>query len=331
MSESDIGKGERWSAKVGRELESHRVGVICVTPENMASQWLLFEAGALSRMLDEAKVCPLLLGIRADEVTGPLVQFQATVFEREEMLALARSLNEQLGNDAADESVLVDAFDKFWPELENRMEKVASIKVEANSVPLVIQTFAKYGLPEPSIGSIAHFDEGFESHSLYGTACSVATQRLYVYGRKNRKLFDKEHSDFFRNLKSRVDAGFDFRCLFLDPDAPEHVIRAAHQDSDFAKQLSQGIRRAVDMLKAHSLDPKNHFRAYSLQRTSAAMIVDDAVLYTPVHMTSTGSAAPLTKGGFSVVNSRAALGKEIKEEFKATWEAGRVLTEETAI
>ena len=113
MSESDIGKGERWSAKVGRELESHRVGVICVTPENMASQWLLFEAGALSRMLDEAKVCPLLLGIRADEVTGPLVQFQATVFEREEMLALARSLNEQLGNDAADESVLVDAFDKF--------------------------------------------------------------------------------------------------------------------------------------------------------------------------------------------------------------------------
>ena len=57
-------KGDRWSEVIGRKLSDHHVGMICVTPENVHASWLMFEAGALSKALDSAKVCPVLLGMR---------------------------------------------------------------------------------------------------------------------------------------------------------------------------------------------------------------------------------------------------------------------------
>ena len=72
MSDSDIQKGDRWSEQIGHQLRDHRVGIICVTPENTSSEWLLFEAGALSKTFGEGRVCPVLLGIRPTELEGPL-------------------------------------------------------------------------------------------------------------------------------------------------------------------------------------------------------------------------------------------------------------------
>ena len=86
---------------IGTQLENHRIGIFCVTPENMLSPWLLFEAGALSKVHD-ARVCPLLIGVPGEEIESPLSQFQATVFNREEMFALATSLN-QLANDQVED------------------------------------------------------------------------------------------------------------------------------------------------------------------------------------------------------------------------------------
>ena len=52
------------------------------------------------------------------DLNGPLAQFQATVFEKEDMLALAKSLA-QLDQDGTDNAVVADAFAQFWPELES--------------------------------------------------------------------------------------------------------------------------------------------------------------------------------------------------------------------
>jgi hypothetical protein len=55
MSEIDIQKGERWNDQIGRQLKDHDIGILCVTPENTSSDWLLFEAGALSKMFGEGR------------------------------------------------------------------------------------------------------------------------------------------------------------------------------------------------------------------------------------------------------------------------------------
>ncbi len=322
-----IQKGDRWSQRIGEKLADYHVGVICVTPENVAAPWLLFEAGALSKALGNAKVCPALLGLNPSELGGPLGQFQATVVEKRDLFELLRTLNAQLEGEAVDPSVLAAAFTREWPRFERKLKRIASAPMEptAVSVPSVIRSFAKHGFPDPDVGSAAHFTAGFESHGLYSTACDLAKKQLVVFGRKNRKLFDKEHSDFFAGVKAKVEAGLDFRCLVLDPEAPPHVIAAAHQDDDFVSELRRCIERACLIMRNSGLDPGRHFRLYRVQRSASTLFIDDAVLYARIKMTPDGRACALTKCPFAVVASGSPIGEELVDDFETVWSGARQL------
>ena len=48
MSETDIEKGTRGLSELAKALEAIKVGISCLTPENLSAPWLLFEAGARS-------------------------------------------------------------------------------------------------------------------------------------------------------------------------------------------------------------------------------------------------------------------------------------------
>lgn len=51
LSEKDIDAGKRWSSEIAKQLEESNIGIICITPENIDSSWILFEAGALAKSL----------------------------------------------------------------------------------------------------------------------------------------------------------------------------------------------------------------------------------------------------------------------------------------
>lgn len=123
LSEADIEAGQRWADAVAKELEACNFGVLCVTRENLASPWVLFEAGALAKSLDGARVTPLLLDIDFREISGPLAQFQAKKFEKKGMLELVQSLNQNAAQPVPDDRYK-QLFDALWPELE---KKVAAI------------------------------------------------------------------------------------------------------------------------------------------------------------------------------------------------------------
>lgn len=78
MSADDIEKGTRWRSGIANELEQSSVGIICLTRENLASPWIHFEAGALSKQQDKTYVCTLLVGLEPTDVREPLAQFQHT-------------------------------------------------------------------------------------------------------------------------------------------------------------------------------------------------------------------------------------------------------------
>ena len=91
MSE-DITKGKRWHTEIANALGSTKFGILCLTPENLASEWIHFEAGALSKTIDESThVCPLLLDVKKSELKEPLASFHATLFNKEEFKKLKRS------------------------------------------------------------------------------------------------------------------------------------------------------------------------------------------------------------------------------------------------
>lgn len=117
----DISKGARWVNEIRGELEASDFGVIFLTPENLASPWILFEAGALSK-LEKSKVAPLLLGLEPTDVSGPLSQLQLTKFNKDECFKLIKSLNRALEGLALEPTILTNVFDKWWPDLEEKVQ-----------------------------------------------------------------------------------------------------------------------------------------------------------------------------------------------------------------
>ena len=130
VSSEDIDKGARWSTDIAKELEDSTFGILCVTKDNMNAPWLNFEAGALSKTMDKSFVSPFLFDIRRSEVDGPILQFQSTVFDKEDIKKLIFSLNKACGQEQLTDERLEKAFGVWYPSLEEELNKIKNIRSE---------------------------------------------------------------------------------------------------------------------------------------------------------------------------------------------------------
>lgn len=106
-----------------RAVRSATLRTLCLTADNRDAPWILYEAGALSKMRSVSRVCPLLCGRAQSEVEKPLQQFQATDFHQKEMLELVETMNRALGQGGSDGTELSDRFRKHWPDLEKHVSE----------------------------------------------------------------------------------------------------------------------------------------------------------------------------------------------------------------
>lgn len=132
LSSADIDKGARWGSDIAVKLESAKAGIICLTKSNLSSDWILFEAGALSKTIQNTFVCPLLIDLQPTDIRGPLAQFQATRVTKSDMLRLLKTLNSGLEEKALSDSHIEEAFEVWWPKLEGQLK---SLPTEPNAGP----------------------------------------------------------------------------------------------------------------------------------------------------------------------------------------------------
>lgn len=123
---TNIPKGARSMTEISSELEKTQVGIICLTSENLDNNWILFEAGALSKMKD-TKVCTFLLDLTPSDIKPPLSQFQHTTFTKTEIYKLLETINQQLpaaGEKSIAEKTLRQVFDRSWSEFEEKVKEI---------------------------------------------------------------------------------------------------------------------------------------------------------------------------------------------------------------
>lgn len=120
MSQHDLASGGRWTEQLSKELEQSNFGIVCLTPDNLQSPWILFEAGALTKHVGGRACCLLLRGLGLADVSGPLSQFQNRTFTREEFQKLLFDMNELL-DESLEEPNLQMIFDKWWPDLNEEV------------------------------------------------------------------------------------------------------------------------------------------------------------------------------------------------------------------
>jgi hypothetical protein len=70
----------------------------------------MFEAGAISRTVEKARICPVLFDIEPTDVEGPLARFQATTFSEDEIFRLLTTINSNAGDGAVKPELLARAF-----------------------------------------------------------------------------------------------------------------------------------------------------------------------------------------------------------------------------
>jgi len=123
VSDKDISAGDRWAQAIAGELESSNFGILCITPENISSEWIMFEAGALSKAMQDAKVIPLLFGLELSDLSGPLQQFQALKVDEQGMLDALKAINAASDNKTGDATIeqLVPA---LWSQLQSKLDAI---------------------------------------------------------------------------------------------------------------------------------------------------------------------------------------------------------------
>ena len=107
LSSEDIRKGKRWGVELAERLEDTSYCVVCVTTPDVAiAPWVNFEAGAVSKYIEDAHVSPLLVDVKPEDLGSlPLSMFQCTRLEKKEVGRLLKSMNTASGSPIMEEDL----------------------------------------------------------------------------------------------------------------------------------------------------------------------------------------------------------------------------------
>jgi Protein of unknown function (DUF4241) len=92
--------------------------------------WILFEAGALSKTLDKAYVCPYLFDISPADLAGPLIQFNAAKADKDDTRRLINTINKACGDKSIPHDRVDKAFEVWWPRLGEKLQNIR------NAIPI---------------------------------------------------------------------------------------------------------------------------------------------------------------------------------------------------
>lgn len=215
MSEEDIKKGTRWNSELASELEKTRVGIICLTPENLNEPWILFEAGALSKTLENTFVCPYLFKIEKAELKGPLSQFQVTKAIKDDTKKLLTTIN-NASDVPLTEIQLDDAFRRWWPKLYKRLKGISDNgepperKMTMRDLPLG-DAIERSGLVDIENRDDKQFE--LPPTKFY----EQAKREIFITGPSLYRTFDKQ-SDF---LNETLQKNIKVYMMILHPDSDD--------------------------------------------------------------------------------------------------------------
>lgn len=338
VSTEDIKLGQEGYAKISTALEECNKGIFCFLKNNINSVWMAYEAGAISMQNDCVETCltttvddcPILpiMFERIEDIKfsrHPLQYIQRQTFSRETMHNLVVELNNK-GQFFPNDKALERQFSYAWPALERAVtDALYDHSLKGDAVidrSFVISELQRREYSDPIIGEITKYatisyDKGFERQELYDALLSNASRRIFLYGRKNNKVFANDNRKFFESLKDKMEKGFEFKCLFINTSAPN--VANAQKNPDFLDNLKLCIRKAFRLLNDNGIDPSKVCKAYTCERIDEIIIADDVALFSHIRFDADGVPYPLTDAPFEIAELSDQIGANYKRKFDDTW------------
>lgn len=250
----EIEKGAKWGSEVDDALEGTRFGIICLTPDNLASPWIHYEAGALAKTKD-ALIWTFLHGLTPADVPPPLGKFQHTVAEKGDVLLLLRTINGRLaevGEEPLPDRLLEENFKLFWPMLEKGLKAAEAISTEGSAQK-------REGTAVNVRGEGAKLDEVLELARSQERRLLWIEDKLSELGPTQHGSRKKSGDSYYRNISFNVDReeGIDTRVTVqklvaeLERLEPLSIIKV--YDFDDRSLVSIDLAEPISMSKAQAL------------------------------------------------------------------------------
>ena len=328
--------------------------IVCITADNFKNPWLMYEAGVVygSHYLSPGGgiVVPILfehIPEWSSWIDKPLNRYVPLRLNKwndsykaaqEEMRAFLLEL--------ADETkIALKNFTKHWNTYITAVEKILQ---REKIIPDTCRDLVEQIMKDNDRNFTVVSPEITKEHILFhkGFSTSVLTrilirnvidyqgQRLWFYGRRNKKILTGENDDFFKFLATEgLGNGVDFRCLFPCPGS-NAMDKAVSKDKErrFLADLQTCLEAAVRFQNRFHLPVDRLFRLYKEPRKESIIVSDSAVLYSPIICDSEGYPLPITNSPFEVLGlseegtpNRA---RHYYDVFSEVWEKSIPLTEE---
>lgn len=247
MSQESIAAGEYGQSKIIDQIKQCDMLFICFTKENKKSPWLLYEAGYASSL--KKKVIPVLFDNDPNWHSWIDNPMNVARELRPNSKDFPANFIECLG--ATDYNYTRSAVADFCERVQKIKDQYRQVDVHCEDFVDLLTNNSAFRVESPVYrNKTAYFLNGFETFDLWKAIVQsflYTGKYLWIYGRKNMKLFGGNFREMFDYLeeKSTNDnmSGIDFRCLFLNPESEE--VKHAHSQQDiFLQELQATIARA---------------------------------------------------------------------------------------
>lgn len=296
--------------------------ILFLTKENIYNPWIQFELG-LFYGKNDCHIWPIFFD-------GPPSQ-NSTAFEHINMLtvnkdAFAKIISQIFSENASDIPVsreeALNRLNANWTSYYLKVLKIndpCSYVGESDIHDLVAKLNDECRLFSRE-GSIFRAESGFETHEFYKFVLDNTHKRLWVFGRKNKKLFDRGNAHYMASFRKSENDHFSLKVLFLDPCSEKQLLDSAQKKRNFKDSLNTCISDAVEILTDSGFDSDQTVRLYRKIRNDAIIISDNVVYFENVKYAEDLKPMHLTDSGFFMTTTETCVGKYYVDLFKEVWD-----------
>lgn len=353
-------KGTCVDFEIHQNLLSCNKCIVCVTADNFKNPWLMYESGVVygsnySTNSKNSIVIPILFEYIpnwSSWIDKPLNRYVPISIQDNNFINSKKEF-ERFFNELAEESrSKIKNFSKNWntyiKAVQNILQKEQQIPDNCKDLfyQLIKDKNHKFTMESPEI-NMNHilFHKGYSTNALTELLIEnimiYQGKRLWVYGRRNRRLLNSDSYEFFKYLADEgIDNGVDFRCLLPNPnskDAMDKIVNKTKQ-TEFPSDLRKSMRNALLLKRQYNLPVEKMFRLYSCKREFSITISDSVVLYHSMPRDGEGYPLSMTNTPFKMYGLPS-IGEEIKtqsekkakelfENYENIWNESEPLTEE---
>lgn len=328
--------------------------IVCITLENYKNPWLMYEAGVVYGAHYQKPGGGIVIPLLFDSIPEwsswidkPLNRYVPIRFSNSDEKSAKSEFKKFIDELSCELSISVNtsSFNKKWSIYYKDVKNILS---EGQLVPDTCIDLVNLLMNDNDVTFTVVSPEITKKHILFhkGFATNVLMRlllknviynqgkKLWIFGRRNKKLMTSENDDFFKFLYNEgIDNGVDFKCLFPLPKS-EAMIKAVSKDKErrFLADLQTCLEAAVRLQRRFNIPVEQLFRLYNVHRTDSIIVCDNAVIHSDIVCDSEGYPLPITNSAFEILsvinNNDSNKGRYYADKFLDVWNKSIPLTEE---